>query len=379
MIGLASPASALGGEPLKVLLVVGGLASVTVLVALALRRFDHRARSLRGQVLTITLAGLALGVVAALGLGWLMVLDTNELHAVLVSLTVTALLASGLVLVASSPLGSDARALEQMVRRIERGERDVVRDVERADELGHVARALEELTVRLDQLERERETFETERAAMLSSVSHDLRTPLAALRAAVEALADGVAPDPARYLRSMQRDVDALASLVDDLFLLTRVESGRLEVPDQVVDLSEIADEAIEALTPVAAARRIGITLDTPGRVRVRGNAAALGRVIRNLLDNAIRHAPVGSGITVTVGGDGAPAITVTDEGPGFPTGFVGEAFDHFTRADASRNRDTGGAGLGLAIARSVVEAHGGRIRIEHGAGGRVTFELPAA
>ncbi len=183
---------------------------------------------------------------------------------------------------------------------------------------------------------------------MLSSVGHDLRTPLAALRVAVDALADGVAPDPDRYLRSMRRDVEALAALVDDFFLLARIESGRLDLHPVPVDLTEVADEAVEALTPVAAATGVTLALDASTRVHVRGNPTALGRVVRNLIDNAIRHAPSGSVVRVAVAADGRPSIRVVDDGPGFPPGFGDEAFARFTRADASRNRATGGAGLGL-------------------------------
>jgi signal transduction histidine kinase len=196
---------------------------------------------------------------------------------------------------------------------------------------------------------------------------------------AVDALADGVAPDPDRYLRSMRRDVEALAALVDDFFLLARIESGRLDLHPVPVDLTEVADEAMEALAPVAAAAGVTLALDATTRVHVRGNPTALGRVVRNLIDNAIRHAPSGSVVRVAVAADGRPSIRVVDDGPGFPPGFDDEAFTRFTRADASRNRATGGAGLGLAIARGLVEAHGGRIWIEAPPGGRVAFELPAA
>src|SRR5918995_3639152 len=113
--------------------------------------------------------------------------------------------------------------------------------------------------------------------------------------AAVEALADGVAPDPDRYLRSMQRDVEALGALIDDLFLLARIESGNLALDRVALDLAELVDEAVEALAPAAAARGIAIEWGTPPRVRVAGNPTALGRVVRNLLDNAIQHAPGGS------------------------------------------------------------------------------------
>ena len=270
-----------------------------------------------------------------------MILDTAELARVASVLGVTAVFATLLVVIASAPLGRDVRSLEATVRRIEGGDRSVRTDIVRADELGHVAHAARRSsTARLDTLERERAGYEAERTAMLSSVGHDLRTPLAALRVAVEALADGVAPDPDRYLRSMRRDVEALSALVDDFFLLARIESGRFDLYPVAVDLTEIADEAVEALAPVAAASGVTLALAATARVRVQGNPTALGRVIRNLIDNAVRHAPSGSEVRVEVSADGKPSVTVVDEGPGFAAGFSAEAFERFTRADASRTRN---------------------------------------
>jgi signal transduction histidine kinase len=366
-------------QPGQAVLALVGLAVGTIAAAAALRLLTRRARSLRREVLAVTLAALAIGAVAAVLLARLMILDSGDLARVAAVLALTAVLATVLVLLASAPLGRDVRRLETTVRQIEQGDRTVRTGITRADELGHVATALDELTARLDALERERAGYEAERTAMLSSVGHDLRTPLAAMRVAVEALADGVAPDPDRYLRSLRRDVEALAALVDDFFLLARIESGRLELHPVTVDLTDVADEAVEALAPVAAAADVHLALDASTHVHVRGNPTALGRVVRNLLDNAIRHAPNGSVVRIAVGADGRPSIRVVDEGPGFPPGLGDEAFARFTRADASRNRATGGAGLGLAIARGLVEAHGGRIWIEAPPGGRVAFELPAA
>lgn len=351
------------------------LLGLSVLCGFALRAVTQRTRSLRHLVLAITLASLAVGAAAAVLLARLMVLDDGEAVTVIGVLATTAVLATVLALVASAPLGRDAERLESAVRRLEDGDRSGRTGVRRSDELGHVARALDELTARLDELERERASFEEERRMMLSSVGHDLRTPLAALRAALEALVDGIAPDPDRYLRSMVRDVEALGSLVDDLFLLASIEAGRLELPRQPVDLAELADEAIEALTPAAARAGVDLRLRSTGRVLVEGNATAIGRVIRNLMDNAIRYAPPGSSVDVDVGTDGT--VRVIDQGPGFPPDFA--AFERFARADPSRARATGGAGLGLAIARGLVEAHGGRIWIEHTGGGRVAFTVPAA
>jgi len=378
LMGVSSR-EALSDNPLNVAVAFAVLAGGTVAAAFVLRRLMRHARSLRHQVLAVTLVALAIGAIAAVLLARLMILDSAELARVAGVLAVTAVFATLLVVIASAPLGRDVRSLEATVRRIEDGDRTVRTDIARADELGHVARALDALTTRLDTLERERAGYEAERTAMMSSVGHDLRTPLAALRVAVEALADGIAPDPERYLRSMRRDVEALSALVDDFFLLARIEAGRFDLYPVAVDLTEIADEAVEALTPMAAANDVTLALMATARVHVQGNPTALGRVIRNLVDNAVRHAPAGSEVRVEVSADGKPSVTVVDEGPGFPDGFSDEAFEHFTRADASRNRTTGGVGLGLAIARGLVEAHGGRIWIEAPPGGRVAFELPVA
>ncbi len=198
------------------------------------------------------------------------------------------------------------------------------------------------------------------------------------MQAAVEALQDGVAPDPQAYLRGLSLDLEHLRHLVDDLFLLARIESGRLELSPVGVDIAELADEAVEAVTPVAAMRQVALTVGGPGHVAVRGDPAALGRVLRNLLANAIRHSPESGEVKVLVSRNGSDAITtVVDEGPGFPREMGDSAFERFVRADDSRNRESGGAGLGLAIAKSIIEAHGGNITIEPGPGGRVRFSVP--
>lgn len=369
----------LADDPAKTAAYLCLLAGLAAGAGLALRALNQRTRALRAQVLAVTLASLAVGAVAALVLAELMVLEPGEARTVVGVLVVTAAFATGLVLLASGPLRRDVRRLEHVVRRVEEGDRATRTGLRRSDELGHVARALDDLVTRLDTLERERAGYDDERNALLSSIGHDLRTPLAALRAAIEAMADGVAPDPQRYLRSMQHDVEALSSLVDDLFLLSRLESGRLELPRTTVDLGELAEEAVESLAPAAAGAGIDLVLDVSGAVVVTANPTALGRVLRNLIDNALRHAPAGSRVAVTVSADARPTVRVVDEGPGFPAGFSAVAFEHFTRADASRTRTTGGAGLGLAIARGLVEAHGGRIWIEDAPGGRVAFDVPAA
>ncbi len=370
----------IGDDPVAAGIAVVVLLAVAIGAGWLLRLVARRTRSLRDLLVVTTLGSLVVGAAVAVALARLMVLDGDDVAMALGVLAVTAVFATVLVLTASAPLRHDARLLESSVRRIEAGDLATRTGVRRADELGHVARAIDELTARLDTMERARQAIDDERRAMLSSIGHDLRTPLSALRAAVEALADGVAPDPERYLRSMQRDVEALGALVDDLFLLARIESGNLGLDRVPLDLSELVDEAVEALTPAAAARDVRIERDAPQRVGVAGNPTALGRVVRNLLDNAIQHAPAGSVVRIAIdGAEQRPRVDVSDEGPGFPAEFTAHAFERFTRADPSRTRATGGAGLGLAIARGLVEAHGGHIWISGPPGGRVSFDLPTA
>lgn len=357
-------------------LAMGSIAALGL--GLSLRASLARVRSLRRQILAVAFASLVAGAVVAIALARQMVLDADEAQMAVGVLALTACFATVLVITASIPLGRDIRRLEATARAIETGDRSVRTGVVRADELGHVAMALDDAVERLGELEAERAADDEARSAMFSSVSHDLRTPLSALRAALEALEDGVTPDPARYLRSMQRDVEALTSLVDDLFLLARIESGALDMARTRVDLAEIADEAVEALAPVAEAHEVALRLDGASPVLVQGNAVALGRVVRNLLDNAIRHSPRGSVVGIVVSARGRPMVRVVDAGAGFPSDFEHDAFTRFSRADASRSRSTGGAGLGLAIAHGLVEAHGGEIWIDDAPGGSVAFALPA-
>ena len=132
--------------------------------------------------------------------------------------------------------------------------------------------------------------------------------------------------------------------------------------------------------TAVADRSRVRMSLQRSGSTLVQGGPVELGRVVRNLLDNAIRFAPAGSSVDVSVARDnGHVQVSVADQGPGFPAGFRAEATREFTRPDAARARSHGGAGLGLTIVRGLVNAHGGSVRLDTGPGGSVTFEIPAA
>jgi signal transduction histidine kinase len=293
-------------------------------------------------------------------------------------LTVAAALSVVFAITITRSLRDDLAALRQATDRVAAGDLHARSGVTRSDELGTAATALDDMILRLAQAETQRQKDDEARRSLLAAVGHDLRTPLSALQAAVEALQDGLVADPDRYLRSMGHDIAHLRSLVDDLFLLARIDAGELTIDHERIDLTELADETLEAMCPVAGQREIQLQLQADRTVLVRGGSQALSRVMRNLVDNAIRHAPDRSRIVVRVNNGSDATVEVLDDGPGFDPDLLASAFDRFTRADPSRNRDTGGAGLGLAIARGVIEAHGGQIWATPGPGGRVGFRLPA-
>jgi two-component system, OmpR family, sensor histidine kinase BaeS len=224
---------------------------------------------------------------------------------------------------------------------------------------------------------------EQARNAFLADVTHELRTPLTVIKGTAETLEDGAVDDPegrVPLLRSMQRETDRLIRMVNDLLVLTRFDAGGLRLDLRPLDLAELACSRCAQLAPLAAGRGISLQADAASDVPLCADADRLAQVLDNLLDNAIRHAPDGSTVTVTVRREGREAVcAVTDRGPGIPPEHLPLIFDRFYRADSSRNRGTGGAGLGLAIARALVAAHSGRIEAYStvGEGTTVTFHLP--
>jgi signal transduction histidine kinase len=244
----------------------------------------------------------------------------------------------------------------------------------------------------------EREARARERAAesarreLVTWISHDLRTPLAGIRAMSEALADGVVSEPAEtanYARRIGRETERLASMVDDLFQLSRITSGALSLTLDAVPLGEVVSEAVAA--EMARATRKGVRLvadpDTSWPV-VLGSDPELARVVRNLVSNAVRHTPPDGTVVLAAGvADGQAWLRVQDGCGGIPQPDLDRVFDVAFRGSVARSPASGGeesgdagAGLGLAIARGLVEAHDGRIEARnHGAGCRFEVRLPLA
>jgi signal transduction histidine kinase len=365
------------GERWEALGIFVAMAAAAVVLAWVVPKIVRTSRSLASTIAAVALIAVVLiGVAVVLG-AWRMFLSSHDLRLLVVVLAFGAGLGVVFAFAVARSLTADLAEIRGTADRVASDDLTAGTGVERADELGAAAAALDAMVARLSAAEAQRGRDEAARRQLLTAVSHDLRTPLAALQAAVEAIEDGVAVDPDRYLRSMSRDIAALSGLVDDLFLLARIDSGEEAIAHDPVDLADVADETIEAMEPVARRAGVDLQLETSGPVPVLGEAEALGRVLRNLVDNAIRHAPSPGHVRVRVLNGDRATVEVIDDGPGFPADLVPVAFDHFVRADPSRSRTTGGAGLGLAIAKGVVVAHGGEIWAAPGPGGRVGFHLP--
>ncbi|SNR74817.1 Signal transduction histidine kinase [Haloechinothrix alba] len=343
-----------------------------------LTRVHRRLPSLRWTVLAVAVAAVVSAGVVVAASARAMLLDPADMRLVLAALALGTGLGVLLAIAVTGSLTRDLRELADTAGRVAGGDLTMRTGIDRRDEVGEVAASVDRMVDQLASYERDRARGEEARRRLLASVGHDLRTPLASLRAAVEAIQDGVAAEPDRYLRAMAADVELLRSMVDDLFMLTRLEAGDMRLDRMALDLPEIAEGAVEGVAPLAARSDVTVELAAVDSVRTTGDPQAIDRVLRNLLDNAVRHSPEAGVVRVSVTAeDSQGVLTVADSGPGFTADLAERAFDMFERGDSARERSSGGAGLGLAIARELVEAHGGSIRIEPGQGATVVVRLP--
>lgn len=251
-----------------------------------------------------------------------------------------------------------------------------------------------ELAVAFNQMAASLERQELLRRRMVSDVAHELRTPLTNIRGYLEAARDGVLAPDAAMVESLHEEALLLNRLVDDLQDLALAEAGQLSLARRPCAVGGLAERAVVAAQPRAAEKQIALALDLqPDLDPLDADPERIGQVLRNLLANALTHTPAGGRITLSArrlsaderpaacaaGAPGWALVTVADSGPGVAPEHVDLVFERFFRADASRARITGGAGLGLAIVRQIVRAHGGHVWVEPGPGARFHVALPAA
>lgn len=293
----------------------------------------------------------------------------------------TLLISAGLALLFSRRLAEPLLRMQRVARQLAAG--DFSQRVPRpagagrsADEVVLLADAINELAENLHRHERTRREF-------LANVSHELRTPLAYMRGYSQALLEDLVSDPAEqraYLAVLRDEAERMAGLVNDLFDLARLQDGRLKLDLNPIDVAVLIGRVAARFEPGARQKGVDLGVEAGASpVWVRADAPRLEQVLINLLDNALRHTPAGGRITVRLGAAGETALlTVADTGCGIPADEVSLVWERFHKVDRARVR-SGGGGLGLAIVRDLVAAHGGRVRLESavGRGTTVEVELP--
>jgi signal transduction histidine kinase len=242
--------------------------------------------------------------------------------------------------------------------------------VEGRDEISDLAKTFNEMASRLKSAADKQEEVENLRRELIAWVGHDLQTPLTSISAIIEALSDGIVEDEAtqkRYFGTAKKNIAALSRLIDDLSQLAQIDVGGLKLEREPVSLSDLVSDTLESFSEIAARQRIGLSGEVDWDIRLLTlDAPRMGRVLNNLIENAIRHTPPEGSIRV-FGRRSGNAITleISDTGLGIPAADLPFIFDRFYRSEKSRSRITGGSGLGLAISKGIVEAHGGTISVD--------------
>lgn len=263
------------------------------------------------------------------------------------------------------------RSLQSAVDRFGHGDLTARASTYRQDELGELARTFNRMAERI-------QTLLTAERRLLGDISHELRSPLARLSVAIELARSG--SDREAALQRIQKEADRLNDLVSQLLQVTRAEGDPSALRREPVVLRELVATVVEDCAIEASARGCRLEFTAEGDRSIEGDPELLRRAVENVLRNAIGHAPEGTAVAVVLQDGGAASIEVRDFGPGVPEGEMERIFDPFYRVETDRNRKSGGAGLGLAIARRAVEVHGGSIRAERAAPGlRVRIELPVS
>ncbi|MFI9558957.1 sensor histidine kinase [Nonomuraea endophytica] len=328
----------------------------------------RRARSIGAMLAVVVVAAVAATLAGVAAITVDMVIEGRARDVVLAVVGVGALVGLGVAYVVARRVVRESRRLVEAVRSA-----PFIAPQGLPSELQTIANTLEEAYAR-------EQALEGARRELVAWVSHDLRTPLAGMRAMAEALEDGVVTDR-RYVTRIRHEVERLSVMVDDLFELSRIHAGALRLSRSRIGLADLVADTLAGVEAVAAAKGVRLAADA-APAPVEADAGALGRALANLVVNAIRHTPSDGTVTLTSGVlDGSAYLAVSDACGGIPAADLARVFDVAFRGEAARTPSLdGGAGLGLAIAQGIVEAHDGMIDVVNsGPGCRFEIRLPLA
>ncbi|MFI6504996.1 sensor histidine kinase [Nonomuraea typhae] len=352
------------------LMAAAGLGVLVALAGIWVSRW-RRAQSIGALMAVVVVAAMAATFAGVAAITLQMVLEGSARFVVLGVVAVGALVGTCVAAVVSRRVVGESRRLVEAVRSV-----PFVAPQGLPSELQIIANTLEEAYAR-------ERALEGARRELVAWVSHDLRTPLAGMRAMAEALEDGVVTD-LRYVSRIRHEVERLSAMVDDLFELSRIHAGALRLSRSHIGLADLVADTMAGAEALAAAKgvRLAAAVEAPVPVPVEADAGALGRALANLVVNAIRHTPSDGTVTLSTGVSGGMAyLAVADACGGIPPADLERVFDVAFRGETARTPTAdGGAGLGLAIAQGIVEAHDGEIGVVNaGAGCRFEIRLPPA
>ena len=360
-----------------------GIASVAVglLLYQGVARYS---RSLRWTLAFGTVWAAVLGIFNVWGVARLMFFETHDYTLAIILLIFAAIVATSFGISATTRMVQDLGRLSHTAEQLAEGDLTARAAVQGQDEFARVATSFNQMAGQLQAAERQRTELDKMRRDLIAWTSHDLRTPLTSIRAMIEALHDGVVTDEAmvqRYYQTIRADIVALNSLLDDLFELAQLDAGGLQLDFQPHALRDLVSDALESFHALAQQKGVSLSGTVSAEVDpVVLNAPKIGRVLANLIQNALAYTPAGGQVQVAVQRTAVGVqLTVQDSGPGFPPADLGRVFDKFYRGEEARTRAKGGAGLGLAIARGIVEAHAGQITAANAPNGGaiITVLLP--
>jgi signal transduction histidine kinase len=366
---------------IQVVLIAAGCTSAVGLAGLGVVWLLRRA-SLR-LLLQVSGAVVVLAVVAGtLGTAEAMFLSPHDLSVVVMVCMVAAVVAAGFGCLLGRQLQASSLALRQAARSLgdhDGGYRSPAGPM--TAELAALSRELAKTSEKLMDSRLREQALEHSRRQLVAWVSHDLRTPLAGLHAMAESLEDGIAADPARYHRQIRAEVARLARMVDDLFELSRTQAGNLRLSPGPIALQDLINDALASTEALARAHGVRLTGPAGTPLEVRADPREMSRVLTNLLVNAIRHTPEDGSVHIMAAPEpGGALLAVADGCGGIPEADLACVFDAAWRG--TRDRGSGpdsGAGLGLAIVRSIVEAHQGQVSVVNTTKGcRFEVRLPA-
>ncbi len=366
-------------DTLAVILVAAAWSGAVGLLGFVVGWLLRRA-SLRWLPAGVSLVAVVAVVAGVIGTSRAMFLSAHDFHVVLIVLLVAGTVALAFAALVGATVVRWSVALREDARRFGMSGEFVSRSGGPA-EFQELSAELTRTSARLAESRDREARLEEARRELVSWVSHDLRTPLAGLRAMTEALEDGLAEEPARYHAQMRTEVDRMVRMVDDLFELSRIHSGLLPLSLETVQLGDLVSETIAGADPLARARGVSLGGSVEEGVLVRVDPGGLSRVIANLVVNAIRHTPV-DGTVQIIGralADGAE-LSVVDGCGGIPDEDLPLVFEVAWRGSHARTPSAdSGAGLGLAIVKGIVEAHRGSVTVSNqDAGCRFSVRLPA-